>query len=319
MDWPVLTNPIGKTIKARVANGRWVADCPRCRGAEIVHIGKPFRCLSQIETDFHGHTRPCGFVAAVEFPDNKPDIESTLMRRAEATWRNWDWGVTISEMIAAEPLLHHSWTAPRTWTTGELVTATIGNTHWRDNLLETYPAKVTTAGDIAYATAANALARLAIGAANTVLQPISGLPAYSNINIPKPIRKTADESVTTSTTLQNDDHLLFAIAANEIWSVQFFLAVVAGGPQGMKFAVTVPAGATMRFAATAGGGDIVGTTATSGAEILNSASINNIVQIMGWVANGGTAGNVQLQWAQSVGSGTSTIYANSHLLAVRFS
>lgn len=27
-----------------------------------------------------------------------------------------------------------SWTAPRTWTTGELVTASIGDTHWRDNL-----------------------------------------------------------------------------------------------------------------------------------------------------------------------------------------
>ena len=28
-----------------------------------------------------------------------------------------------------------SWTAPRTWVTGELVTAALGNAHWRDNLL----------------------------------------------------------------------------------------------------------------------------------------------------------------------------------------
>ncbi len=27
-----------------------------------------------------------------------------------------------------------AWTAPRTWVTGEVVTAAIGNTHWRDNL-----------------------------------------------------------------------------------------------------------------------------------------------------------------------------------------
>lgn len=27
-----------------------------------------------------------------------------------------------------------AWTTPRTWTAGELVTAAIGNTHWRDNL-----------------------------------------------------------------------------------------------------------------------------------------------------------------------------------------
>jgi len=69
------------------------------------------------------------------------------------------------------------WTAPRTWTTSELVTAAIMNTHVRDNLLETAPAKVTAAGDIVYATAANALARLAIGAARQVLATNSGATA----------------------------------------------------------------------------------------------------------------------------------------------
>ena len=29
-----------------------------------------------------------------------------------------------------------AWTAPRTWVAGEIVTAAIGNTHWRDNLIE---------------------------------------------------------------------------------------------------------------------------------------------------------------------------------------
>ena len=69
------------------------------------------------------------------------------------------------------------WTAPRTWTTSELVTAAIMNTHVRDNLLETAPAKVIAAGDIVYATAANALARLAIGAARQVLATNSGATA----------------------------------------------------------------------------------------------------------------------------------------------
>lgn len=30
-----------------------------------------------------------------------------------------------------------AWTAPRTWVTGEIVTAAIGNTHWRDNMVAT--------------------------------------------------------------------------------------------------------------------------------------------------------------------------------------
>jgi len=72
-----------------------------------------------------------------------------------------------------------AWTAPRTWTTGELVTAAIMNTHVRDNLLETASAKVTTAGDIVYATAANALARLGIGAAGQLPFVNSGATALA--------------------------------------------------------------------------------------------------------------------------------------------
>ena len=61
-----------------------------------------------------------------------------------------------------------AWTAPRTWVVGEVVTAALGNVHWRDNLLQTAPALVTTKGDIVVATAANTIARLAVGANNRV-------------------------------------------------------------------------------------------------------------------------------------------------------
>lgn len=61
-----------------------------------------------------------------------------------------------------------AWTAPRTWVVGEVLTASLLNTHLRDNINETAPAKVTTAGDTVYATGANAIARLAIGTANYI-------------------------------------------------------------------------------------------------------------------------------------------------------
>ena len=38
-----------------------------------------------------------------------------------------------------------------------------------------------------------------------------------------PVRKTADETVNNSTTLQNDDHLQLALAANDIYLVELFL------------------------------------------------------------------------------------------------
>lgn len=49
------------------------------------------------------------------------------------------------------------------------LTAAQLNAHLRDNLLETAVAKVTTKGDMAIATAANALARLGVGANNSIL------------------------------------------------------------------------------------------------------------------------------------------------------
>lgn len=56
-----------------------------------------------------------------------------------------------------------AWTSPRTWVASETLTAALLNAHIRDTLNETAPAKVTTKGDIVAATAANTLARLAIG------------------------------------------------------------------------------------------------------------------------------------------------------------
>lgn len=62
-----------------------------------------------------------------------------------------------------------AWTAPRTWVTGEIVTAAYLNSNVRDNLLETAPAKATAAGDIFVATASNAIKRVAVGGAGSVV------------------------------------------------------------------------------------------------------------------------------------------------------
>lgn len=58
-----------------------------------------------------------------------------------------------------------AWTAPRTWVTAEIVTASVMNTHVRDNLLETAPGIATTAGRILVVGGANSVVeRLADGA-----------------------------------------------------------------------------------------------------------------------------------------------------------
>ena len=58
-----------------------------------------------------------------------------------------------------------AWTTPRTWVAAEVVTAAIGNTHWRDNLVELRAGGVAiasqAANDLIYAASATQLARLA--------------------------------------------------------------------------------------------------------------------------------------------------------------
>ncbi len=72
-----------------------------------------------------------------------------------------------------------AWTTPRTWVTGETVTAALMNTHIRDNFRETSPFTVTTAGDISYADAANSMnSRLAIGAALTHMTSTGSAPVW---------------------------------------------------------------------------------------------------------------------------------------------
>ena len=75
-----------------------------------------------------------------------------------------------------------AWTAPRTWTTGEIVTAALMNAQIRDNMLETAPAKTAAAGDLYYGTAANAIAALTAGSARQILQMNSGgtLPEWTD-------------------------------------------------------------------------------------------------------------------------------------------
>jgi hypothetical protein len=59
------------------------------------------------------------------------------------------------------------------------------------------------------------------------------------------IKKTSDESVTSSTSLQNDDDFVFAVAANNVWLVEIFGYVTNMDTGGMKTGWSLPSSATM--------------------------------------------------------------------------
>jgi len=136
-------------------------------------------------------------------------------------------------------------------------------------------------------------------------------------------RKTADESVTSSGTLQDDDHLTFPIGANEEWQIDFYLDATMGAGS-IQVAINSPSGATQNVIATAtatqgSNATIGGRTATVGGAIALSVGVTeNFIIVSAWVLNGATAGNVALRWAQVSGNATpTTVRKGSHMRATR--
>lgn len=176
-----LKRPSRGSVKASIDEGRWVAKCPThgCGGAIIVGDADPvFWCINCANEE------NAGAPYRVVFPARalRTQIETFLLEQPSArpfadARRRWEPGWDMARLRQFIRDFHQSWTAPRTWVLGEIVTAAQMNTHVRDDLLETAPAKVTTAGDIVQATAANTLARLGLGTALQIPRVNAGVTA----------------------------------------------------------------------------------------------------------------------------------------------
>jgi hypothetical protein len=186
---------------------------------------------------------------------------------------------------------------------------------------------VTTAGDIIYRNA-TVPTRLGIGTAGQVLAVNSGatapewVPAGATI---KSVRKSSDQTVTSSTTLVNDSQLLFAVAANETYIFQAWLyTFAADGTPDIKVTFTGPAGSTVLWsssqvifnAAAATTLTVVAAGGTS-SDLFVDANFRAI-QLYGTILNGGTAGNLQFQFAQNTSSANGTsVKAGSSIFGIK--
>lgn len=180
-------------------------------------------------------------------------------------------------------------------------------------------------GDILAATAADTIARLAVGANGTVLTADSaestGLKWVAGggggLTF---VFKTADEGVTNSSTLQDDDHLFFTADANGVYYIESFVHIVnnADGFQDFKFQWTEPDGTYTLFSER-----LIGSTMTNQTIQESSATIsldgaanqNMFVVCQGTFTAGGTGGTFKLQWAGiTAQSGqTTTVKVGSYL------
>ncbi len=133
--------------------------------------------------------------------------------------------------------------------------------------------------------------------------------------------KSADETVTSSITLQDDDHLFIAIGANEVWSFTVDLyydaiatadllagidcsvatSVIYSGTGPGSTQSAAPATMEVRAASVAGGSVTGFTFGGFGAGTLVGG------RHMATVFNGASAGTVRFRWAQASSQSTGTI------------
>ncbi len=187
---------------------------------------------------------------------------------------------------------------------------------------------ITTAGDLIKGTGSGTFDRLGIGSTGQVLTVTSGAPAWETLPAGatvKTVRKSADQSVTSSTTLVNDTHLKFAVAANETYIFQLWLfTYAADGTPDIKVTCAGPAGSTVLWSSSqvifnAAAATTLTSVNTSGvsADLFVDAN-NRAIQLYGTIANGATAGDLQFQWAQNTSSANSTtVKAGSSIFGIK--
>jgi len=158
---------------------------------------------------------------------------------------------------------------------------------------------------------------------------LTNLPA---VGAPTIRYKSADESVSNSTTPQNDDHLFFTATANKSYLVETYLIINGGGTAAdMKVNFTGPSGVTIYWgtdvAINSGGGNTAYWSPTqSGNPTALLTAANNIViptnsvihgaQITAVVITGATGGTVNLQWTQNSSNATAVTLKTGSLMRV---
>lgn len=110
-----------------------------------------------------------------------------------------------------------AYNAVPTVATGDPWTAANHNTYIRDNFAAGVPDIFTTAGDLAYASGANAASRLGVGSNGQVLTVNSGLPAWQSI-----VLKTGKAYRSTNQSLPNNTTTTIEFTTEEIDTGSFF-------------------------------------------------------------------------------------------------
>jgi hypothetical protein len=142
------------------------------------------------------------------------------------------------------------------------------------------------------------------------------------------VRKTATETVSSTTTLQNDDDLFLSVAASAIYEVRMMLKIASQATDDLKVGFTGPAGYSFDWIGLGGdpalsgfANDQTGLFTTGATPIFaGMGGTNAPLMILGLLVVSSTAGTFQLQWAQgTLGASGTSLLANSYMRLERVS
>ena len=131
--------------------------------------------------------------------------------------------------------------------------------------------------------------------------------------------KTARQTVTSSTTNVNDNHLSALLSANKTYQVELELFVSAPSSGGFKFSIESNnslADANINHTGGVGtsGMNLGGSMVGSSSSVITITSPNNSIKFAGYITTTGTAPTITLKWAQATSNGTGTyIEVNSFM------
>lgn len=125
-----------------------------------------------------------------------------------------------------------AWTAPRTWVTAEVVTASIMNTHVRDDLLETAPAKAAAAGGLIVTTGANSIAARLMATDTVATSQTTTSTSYTDL-------ATAGPDLTTLATGTTALILWSAFVRNDTSGAETFVSIAVSGASTVSAADTI--------------------------------------------------------------------------------
>ncbi len=120
--------------------------------------------------------------------------------------------------------------------------------------------------------------------------------------------KTSRESVTSSTTLQDDNDFSFSLKSNTTYAINATNIVSAPSTGGIKWAFTVPSGASGRINAKGLSNVTTDTDITVGAGSNNSVNVNGSdadIRLIGYITTT-NAGTLTFQWSQHTSNATAT-------------